>query len=69
MLRMLRKRKQARLAATRQCAFCGKQQDEVERLIAGPGVFICSECVDLCQQIIQEGRKGRLLGSRPEQNR
>ena len=56
---MLRKRKQARLAATRQCTFCGKQQNQVERLIAGPSVFICNDCVALCQQLIQEGRKGR----------
>ena len=30
------------------CSFCGKPQSEVERLIAGPGVFICNECVELC---------------------
>ena len=36
------------------CAFCGKTQDEVKRLIAGPGVFICNECVELCYEIIEE---------------
>lgn len=36
------------------CSFCGKTQDQVEKLIAGPGVFICDECVALCQDIIQE---------------
>jgi ATP-dependent protease Clp ATPase subunit len=36
------------------CSFCHKAQEQVERLIAGPGVFICTECVDLCQQIIGE---------------
>jgi ATP-dependent Clp protease ATP-binding subunit ClpX len=37
------------------CSFCGKAQGQVERLIAGPGrVFICNECIDLCQQIITE---------------
>jgi ATP-dependent Clp protease ATP-binding subunit ClpX len=34
------------------CSFCGKAQTEVKKLIAGPGVFICDECVGLCQDII-----------------
>lgn len=36
------------------CSFCGKAQDEVHRVIAGPGVYICNECVELCQEIIEE---------------
>lgn len=36
------------------CSFCGKSQDEVNRIIAGPGVYICDECVDICQAIIEE---------------
>ena len=37
------------------CSFCGKSQDQVRRLIAGPGaVYICDECVDLCREIIDE---------------
>ncbi|MBQ6474640.1 MAG: ATP-dependent protease ATP-binding subunit ClpX [Clostridia bacterium] len=36
------------------CSFCGKSQDEVRRLIAGPGVYICDECVELCQDILDE---------------
>ena len=36
------------------CSFCGKSQDEVKKLIAGPSVFICDECVDLCNDIIKE---------------
>ncbi|KRN58731.1 ATP-dependent Clp protease ATP-binding subunit ClpX [Limosilactobacillus secaliphilus] len=36
------------------CSFCGKSQDEVKKIVAGPGVYICNECVDLCQQIIQQ---------------
>ncbi len=37
------------------CSFCGKGQDEVQRLIAGPGaVYICNECVDLCKEIVEE---------------
>mgnify|MGYP000541438230 CR=1 FL=1 len=36
------------------CSFCGKNQDQVKRLIAGPGVYICDECIDLCSDIIQD---------------
>lgn len=36
------------------CSFCGKNQDQVKRLIAGPNVYICDECVELCDEIIQE---------------
>ena len=36
------------------CSFCGKSRDEVRRLIAGPGVYICDECVLLCQEIVSE---------------
>ena len=36
------------------CSFCGKNQTEVKKLIAGPSVFICDECVDLCNDIIVE---------------
>ncbi|MEI7493193.1 MAG: ATP-dependent Clp protease ATP-binding subunit ClpX [Alphaproteobacteria bacterium] len=44
------------------CSFCGKSQHEVRKLIAGPTVFICDECVDLCTDIIQEeSAKPRLL--------
>ena len=40
------------------CSFCGKVQDEVKKLIAGPSVYICNECVDLCNEIIEEEIKG-----------
>ena len=36
------------------CSFCGKNQDQVKRLIAGPGVYICDDCIDLCSDIIQD---------------
>ena len=36
------------------CSFCGKNQNEVAKLIAGPSVFICDECVDLCNEIISD---------------
>ena len=36
------------------CSFCGKTQDQVKQIVAGPGVYICNECVDLCKQIIDD---------------
>ena len=38
------------------CSFCGKPQDEVERLIAGPGVYICNECIELCETLLDTER-------------
>ena len=38
----------------RKCSFCGKTQKQVKKLIAGPGVYICDECIDLCNEIIEE---------------
>ncbi len=46
------------------CSFCGKSQHEVRKLIAGPTVFICDECVELCMDIIREESKGSLVKSR-----
>ena len=43
------------------CSFCGKSQHEVRKLIAGPTVFICDECVELCMDIIKEESKDTLL--------
>ena len=37
------------------CSFCGKHQDQVKRLIAGPGAYICNECVQLCMGILDDG--------------
>lgn len=36
------------------CSFCGKSQDQVKKLVAGPGVYICDECIELCNEIIEE---------------
>lgn len=36
------------------CSFCGKARDEVQHLIAGPGVFICNECVELCERVMSD---------------
>jgi hypothetical protein len=38
------------------CSFCGKHQDQVRRLIAGPGVFICDECIQVCNEILVHER-------------
>lgn len=49
------------------CSFCGKSQEMVRKLIAGPGVYICDECVELCTEIVEEelGRKpGELLSAK-----
>jgi ATP-dependent Clp protease ATP-binding subunit ClpX len=46
------------------CSFCGKSQHEVRKLIAGPTVFICDECVELCMDIIREESKTTLVKSR-----
>jgi len=43
------------------CSFCGKSQHEVKKLIAGPTVFICDECVELCMDIIREEHKGSFV--------
>ena len=45
------------------CSFCGKSQHEVRKLIAGPTVFICDECVELCMDIIREETKATGLKS------
>lgn len=39
---------------TLHCSFCGKEQDQVKKLVAGPGVYICDECIELCVEIISE---------------
>ena len=46
------------------CSFCGKSQHEVRKLIAGPTVFICDECVELCMDIIREEKTSSLTKSR-----
>jgi len=46
------------------CSFCGKSQHEVRKLIAGPTVFICDECVELCMDIIREENKSQLVKSK-----
>ena len=52
--------------STLYCSFCGKSQHEVRKLIAGPTVFICDECVELCNDIIREETKSSLVKTRDE---
>jgi hypothetical protein len=49
-------------ADTMCCSFCGKEQDAIAKLIAGPGVFICNECVDLCNHILADELVPRVPG-------
>ena len=44
------------------CSFCGKSQDEVRKLIAGPTVYICDECIELCNEIIAEEYQKEEIG-------
>ncbi len=48
------------------CSFCGKKQDDVDKLIAGPDVFICDECIELCNEIVQEKKEVILPLIEPE---
>ncbi|MEK7367137.1 MAG: ClpX C4-type zinc finger protein, partial [candidate division NC10 bacterium] len=52
-----------------QCSFCGKSQEDVRKLIAGPTVYICDECIELCNDIIAEEveeERGKSLGDLPK---
>jgi len=44
------------------CSFCGKSQDEVRKLVAGPSVFVCDECIELCNDIIREENESAEIG-------
>jgi hypothetical protein len=44
------------------CSFCGKGQEAVRKLVAGPGVYICDACIDLCQEVLQEDTRSRAAG-------
>ena len=51
-----------------QCSFCGKRQDQVRNLIAGPGVFICDQCVTLCNEVLQHDRRPAVAPVGPPAN-
>ena len=48
------------------CSFCGKHEDEVERIIAGPGAYICNECVQLCMSLLDDEGYGEEHNEFPE---
>ena len=50
------RRDRRNLAGCRSCSFCRKDERQTERLIAGPGVYICDECIELCNEILEEER-------------
>lgn len=50
------------------CSFCGKPQSQVKRLVAGPGVYICDECVQICLDIINEGAKNEEIAGKEAEN-
>ncbi|HRH44826.1 MAG TPA: ATP-dependent Clp protease ATP-binding subunit ClpX [Pyrinomonadaceae bacterium] len=47
------------------CSFCGKSQNEVKKLIAGPSVYICNECIDICNEIINDDERTESVGTAP----
>jgi ribosomal protein L37AE/L43A len=48
------------------CSFCGKAEDKVRRLVAGPGVFICDQCVQLCNEVLESDAKRAELSIAPD---
>lgn len=48
------------------CSFCGKGKDKVRKLVAGPGVFICDQCVHLCNEVLQSERRHSELSIGPD---
>src|SRR5436309_12885046 len=50
---------------TLRCSFCGKSQNEVKKLIAGPTVYICNECIDICNEIISHDQQAESVAARP----
>ncbi len=50
------------------CSFCGKSQDDVKKLVAGPGVYICDECIELCNEIISEDMQNEKFNSETIKN-
>src|SRR5258708_38545891 len=46
------------------CSFCGKSQNDVRKLIAGPGVYVCNECIDICNEIINDDEQNETASVR-----
>jgi hypothetical protein len=69
----VRERRQARSGDLLACTFCGKPQNKVRKLIAGPGVYICEGCIELIENVISSGQAARTglgpIGNVPEQQK
>ena len=63
--RMFKSDRQGRRRYTR-CSFCGKGQDQVKKLVAGPGVYICNSCIELCNEVLAEDARVRGGGPKME---
>ena len=63
--RMSKSDRQGRRRYTR-CSFCGKGQDQVKKLVAGPGVYICNSCIELCNEVLAEDARVRGGGPKME---
>jgi ATP-dependent protease Clp ATPase subunit len=48
------------------CSFCGKKEDDIDMLIAGPSVYICNECIDICNNIITHEKEQRMKRQKKE---
>jgi ATP-dependent Clp protease ATP-binding subunit ClpX len=48
------------------CSFCGKPQSKIRRVIAGPDVYICSECVDICVEILNDDKQDEVKRKSPK---
>ena len=59
----------ARASNLTMCSFCGKSHSEVKKLIAGPGVYICNECIDVCSNILDKELRGEDAARRRDRSR
>jgi hypothetical protein len=48
------------------CSFCGKNEDDIDMLVAGPSVYICNECIDICNDIITREKEQRMQRQKKE---
>ncbi|HEV2414191.1 MAG TPA: ClpX C4-type zinc finger protein [Candidatus Dormibacteraeota bacterium] len=62
---MFRSRRPGKSGSLR-CSFCGKSQDRVRKLVAGPGVFICDQCIRLCSEVLESDAQTRRLSIGPD---
>lgn len=61
-----RREREGKTRGSWRCSFCGKSKDQTRRLVAGPGVFICSECIELCNEVLRSDLQHRDLSIGPD---